>query len=287
MSRVLVTGAHGLVGGNLVQSLAQQGWDVLATGRQVEARAGTTYRSSDLADATQVRSLLDGKGIDAVVHCAARLRGEFAAFVRDNEMATENLVKAAAQAGVKRLIFCSTISVYRGDGPFSEDSPVGSEEPYAQTKAAAERICLEAATPHSVSLRLAGVHGRQRRDGFLHEFFQRAARGLPIEVREPDTRVTPTFVDDIAGAVAAVLHMTVAPAERVFNLATVEAPTYRELAEAVREAMSSSSAIEPTVMSRKRNRTLDTTRIRSTLYFKPLPLSEHLARLAAARMACP
>ena len=281
MSRVLVTGARGLIGGSLVESLARDGFDVVATGRQAGAlKADGTYRPADLADAGQVRSLLDGGGIAAIVHCAARLRGEPPEFVRDNETATQNLVEAAARADVIRLIFCSTISVYCGDGPFSEGSPIGGDDPYARTKAAAERICLDAPAPRGISLRLAGVHGHQRHDGFLHEYFARARTNRTIEVGEPDTRVTPTFVDDVAVAVAALLRVTTLPHERVFNLATVESPTYRELAEMVCKAMDSQSAIEATE-SRKRNRVLDTGRIRSALGFVQLPLSSHLARFAA------
>lgn len=113
--------------------------------------------------------------------------------------------------------------------------------------------------------------------------FSRARNNEIIAVREPDTQVTPTFIDDICGAVAAILRAAKLPRERVFNLAAVEASTYQQLAERVRNILGSASAIEIEDASRQRNRVLDTTRIRSVLGFTPLPLAEHLVRFSGAR----
>jgi UDP-glucuronate 4-epimerase len=281
---VLVTGARGLLGGALVRALKQAGHDVVATGRQ--AGNGEGYVAADLADARAMDGLFDRRSYAAIVHAAARLRGNDAqAYVRDNVVATDNLLNAARAAGAERFIFCSTISVYSGDGPFTEDSEVGATEIYGRTKREAEEVCLASGKPAATVLRLGGVHGQPRRDGVVGTMLERALQGEPVVVREADTRVTITFIDDVIAAVQRLLSLPAAGSSRVYNLACGEAPTYRELAEQIVALTGSRSSIAVEPANRTRNRVLDTTRIRGELGFTPAPLSQHLRKFADALRA--
>lgn len=283
MTRVLVTGAGGLLGGAMARRLAEKGCAVSATGRRPTAMPFPAYQPCELSDAAETAKLFTGE-VDAVVHAAARIRGNDAdAFERDNVCATRNLAAAARASGVRRFILISTISVYSGDGPFTEDSPAEAADLYGRSKAVAEKACLEA-LPTATVLRLAGLHGAPRRDGVVYEMFAQARRGRPIEVAEPDTRATLTFIDDV---VSAANRLLAGPApSRIYNLATSEAPTYRELAEHIRGLAGGASAIVSAPDPRRRNRVLDTARIRGEIGFAPLPLERHLARFAEAT-ECP
>lgn len=276
MTRVLVTGASGVLGGVVAHRLAERGFAVSATGRR-PAAPFRAYHPCELADAAEVPKLFSS-GVDAVIHAAARIRGDDAnAYVRDNVHATRNVAAAARASGVRLFVMISTISVYSGDGPFTEDSPAEAVDPYGRTKRAAEKACIEA-LPTAIVLRLAGLHGAPRRDGVLYEMFAQARRGQPIDVAEPDTRATLTFIDDVVTALGRLLEGS-APS-RVYNLATFEAPTYRELAERIRGVAGGESTIVSRHDARRRNRVLDTSRIRGELGFAPLPLERHLARFA-------
>jgi nucleoside-diphosphate-sugar epimerase len=279
VTRVLVTGAGGLLGGAMAQRLAEQGFAVSATGRRPAATPLHPYHLCELADPAEVENLFSGK-VEAVIHAAARIRGDDAdAFERDNVCATRNLAAAARASGVRLFVLISTISVYSGDGPFTEDSPAEAADLYGRTKRAAEKACLEALST-AVVLRLAGLHGAPRRGGVVCEMFAQARRGRPIEVAEPDTRATLTFIDDVVSAVSRLLAGRAT--SRIYNLATSEAPTYRELAEHISVLAGGASAIISPPNPRRRNRVLDTSRIRAELGFAPLPLERHLARFAEA-----
>ncbi len=280
---VLVTGAQGLLGGAMVRALRKQGFDVLATGRRGlrDGTAADGYRECDLADAPSVERLF-AAGPKAVIHAAGRIQGSgYAPFARDNVLATATVVDASRAAGARTCVIISSIAVYSGDGPFTEDSPAAARDPYGWSKRAAERVGL-AGYDRAVVLRLGGLHGRQRTGGVVDTFFTRAVRGETIEVDEPDTRVTLTFIDDVVAAVSQLLRAENAPPSRIYNLATREAPSYGELAESVRSIVSSSSAIRAARSPKRRNRVLDTELIRSEMKFASLPLEEHLGRFARA-----
>jgi nucleoside-diphosphate-sugar epimerase len=122
------------------------------------------------------------QGSDIVIHTAAVMhrRGvparEYEAL---NVEGTQHLVDASHQSGVRRLLFTSSIKVY-GEEPdvvMDEKAPLLATLPYATTKIAAERICLDAAFPEGqVVLRLAPVYGVGDK-GNVRNMLERIARG--------------------------------------------------------------------------------------------------------------
>jgi nucleoside-diphosphate-sugar epimerase len=145
--KVLVTGATGCVGPRVVDALRAAGCSVrtlsLSPGdapRDIDERIG------DILDNAAVESAAEG--MNAVVHLAGKVHVMHAApdseFERVNVGGTANLVRAARSAGVEKLMFFSTISVYgSGNGQIlDENSPVRPETPYARTKLQAEKIVL-------------------------------------------------------------------------------------------------------------------------------------------------
>lgn len=148
--RVLVTGADGFVGHAVCQYLARQGHPVRGVVRGDRARPSNVEfaQIEDLVTLTppQWAELLEG--VTVVVHCAAlvhQMRGvtDPNAYYRVNTTATLMLAEAAANAGVQRLIFLSTVKVLgeftKPERPFRADDPANPQDDYARSKWLAEQ----------------------------------------------------------------------------------------------------------------------------------------------------
>ncbi len=152
MTKLLVTGASGFVGGAVARDAIARGETVLALSRSaqsdevVEALGAEPVRGN-------LASLTAGElpPCDQVVHCAARVEawGHREDFWRINVEGTERMLAAAAAAGASRFVHMSTEAVLWYGQPLrniDETYPYPAKTPilYSETKAAAERRVLEA-----------------------------------------------------------------------------------------------------------------------------------------------
>jgi len=245
MTRVLVTGAAGFIGSHLVEALAARGDDVIGIDnfdpfydrgmKEANLREAASERlrfhEQDMLEVSQLAALLTPETV--LVHLAAKagVRPSIAdptGYARANVEGTAAVLEAARRAGVSRVVFGSSSSVY-GDTtpvPFREDAPsVDPVSPYAATKRAGELLVRAAASLHgfrAASLRFFTVFGpRQRPDLAIHAFARRMADGRPLVLFGDGTQARDyTYCDDIAaGAVAAVDWTADAPVGMdVFNL---------------------------------------------------------------------
>ena len=148
-ARLLVTGSSGFVGRAVANRAAADGWQVRASTRQADVSlpAGVQPATGlDLTAGTDWRAALDG--VAAVVHCAARVHvmrdnasDPLSEFRRVNVAGTLSLACQAADAGVRRFVFISSIGVNGAattDLPFQADDRPAPHSPYAQSKYEAE-----------------------------------------------------------------------------------------------------------------------------------------------------
>jgi UDP-glucose 4-epimerase len=199
MTRILVTGGAGYVGGVSVEAFVAAGHDVvvlddLTTGHASSVVDGATLREGSYGDGPMVRRLLEDDGIEAILHCAARsLVGESirepAKYYRDNVAGGVALLEAARDAGVARIVFSSTAAVYGtpDSTPIPETAPLRPINPYGETKRtfeAALRWYGEAYGLRSVSLRYFNVAGATEAVG---------------EVHDPETHLIPTILNAAEG----------------------------------------------------------------------------------------
>jgi len=173
--RTCVTGGAGFIGSNLVDRLVEAGHEVvvlddLSTGsRENLAAAGDAVRflEGDLRDPAAVASAVDGCEIvyhQAALAAVARSIDDPALVTDVNVGGTLELLLAARDAGVRRVVFASSSSIY-GDTPMlpkDEAMPPSPRSPYAATKVAGEAYMAAfhaAFGLETVSLRYFNVYG--------------------------------------------------------------------------------------------------------------------------------
>jgi UDP-glucuronate 4-epimerase len=246
VTRLLVTGAAGFIGSHLVQALSARGDEIIGIDNfdpfypramkeqnlaEVGPRAGFSFREQDMLDVPALRALLTPDTV--VVHLAAKagVRPSLAdpvGYARTNVAGTAAVLEAARQAGVSRIVFGSSSSVY-GDStpiPFRENAAaMDPVSPYAATKRAGE-LLLGSVAPiygfRAASLRFFTVYGpRQRPDLAIHAFARRMVEGRALTLFGDGTQARDyTYCDDIiAGVVAAIGWTGSAPVGvETFNL---------------------------------------------------------------------
>ncbi len=155
--RYLVTGGAGFIGSHIAETLLKQGesvrvFDNLATGRSsnlepLQGLAGHfVFVQGDLRDSNAVRAAVEG--VEVVFHQGAlasvpRSIAEPVISLETNIIGTQNVLLAAKDAGVRRVVYASSSSVY-GDTPVlpkHEEMPTAPMSPYAVQKLTGELLC--------------------------------------------------------------------------------------------------------------------------------------------------
>ena len=177
--QAIVTGGAGFIGSNLVDGLVERGdqvtvLDTITTGHRKNVESalggGAELVEVDIRDDRDVMDLFDRVRPEVVFHMAAQIDvrksvADPALDARVNVEGTINMLEAARQADVRRVVNTSTGGAIYGEGkiiPAPEDHPVAPESPYGQSKFAAEGYCELFHRLHgmsTVSLRYGNVYG--------------------------------------------------------------------------------------------------------------------------------
>jgi UDP-glucose 4-epimerase len=253
MSRMLVTGGAGFIGSNLVAALLERGDDVrvldnFSTGSRANLAAlggDVEVVEGDLRSYERVHTAV--RGTEVVFHQGAL--GSVPRSVQDplsstavNVEGTLNVLLAARDEGIRRVVAASSSSVY-GDGgefPRVETQAPNPISPYAVAKLAAERFCVSFTRVYgieTVALRYFNVFG-PRQDptsqyaAVVPRFIRQVADGEPVTVHGDGGQSRDfTYVENV---VRANLLAADAPAAgRVLNIATGGSETVDALADTI------------------------------------------------------
>ncbi|MCM0081384.1 NAD-dependent epimerase/dehydratase family protein [Geomonas sp. Red32] len=219
MKKVLVTGATGFVGRVVCRRLLDRGLAVRGTLLPGEPSLalvpGVEGATVDpLGPDTDWRQAL--QGIDGVIHLAARVHimNDTAAdplveFRKVNLAGTARLGAQAAECGVRRLVFVSSVKVNgeESPAPYRPDSPPKPIDPYGISKHEAEQALrrIEALSGLEVAVvRPTLVYGPGVKANFL-QLMKVVERGIPLPLGSVDNRRTLVYVENLADALAACL----------------------------------------------------------------------------------
>ena len=213
---MLITGATGFIGRALGEKLAAQGWRVRGTVRSPGKEAGLPAG----VEAVMVESVGPDTdwsealaGVGAVVHLAARVHvmketasDPLAEFRLVNAAGTENLARSAAQAGVHRLVFLSSIGVHgKSDHgrPLSEQDEPRPEDPYSASKWEAEqalhRVSRETGL-ETVILRPPLVYGPKAPGNFAR-LMGLVQRNLPLPLAGVKNRRSMIYIGNLVSSI--------------------------------------------------------------------------------------
>src|SRR5450759_1891732 len=157
---VLITGADGFIGSHLTEALVRQGYDVRAfvlynsfnswgwlDHCDEDVKGKFEVFAGDIRDPNGVRTAM--KGCDAVLHLAALIAIPYSyhspdTYVDTNVKGTLNVVQAARDLGVSKVVHTSTSEVYGTARfvPITEDHPLRGQSPYSASKIGADQIAM-------------------------------------------------------------------------------------------------------------------------------------------------
>ena len=156
---ILVTGAGGFIGSNLVEQLLKKNFKVIALVQyNVENDFGwldkikfgknkPTIITGDICDSIFVEKIC--RKVDYIIHLAALISIPYSyrsplSYIHTNILGTTNLLEAARKNKIKHFIHTSTSEVYGSAKyvPIDENHPLNAQSPYAASKISADQICL-------------------------------------------------------------------------------------------------------------------------------------------------
>ncbi len=260
---VLVTGALGFVGINLVRCLAQQGLRVIALARRppdpptqrflAADAARIVWIEGDVRDRAGLIALARQYKVDRLVHGAAMTpsaaveREQSATIVEVNLLGSLNALEAARVVGVKRFVFISSTGLYGAPANprrrLTEDEPLTTANLYTLCKFASEQLCRRYSQLHDLSVvvgRLGSAYGPMERAShsrenmsLIYDLAHRALAGERIRVFGADRLRDFCYIDDVSAAFA---HLLLAEPLQwpVYNVATDQPVTGRDALDLLR-----------------------------------------------------
>lgn len=174
--KIGITGATGFLGRNLIEKLHSKNHSVKALvieknpnlPKKVEIVHGNLVTGKGLPEFL--------KGVDVLVHLAARIMPPDKMMIRDNVLTTYNLATEALKHPIKQIIFTSSVAVYGKDkkGKFKESDECFPNTQYGLSKYLAEKIVMYWSTlsgkPATI-LRAFNIYGPGNLKGIIHAFY--------------------------------------------------------------------------------------------------------------------
>lgn len=266
--RILITGAAGFIGSNLIGSLLRDGryyvigldnFDAFYPRADKEknilpfaSNENFRFYEGDIRNMSDLDALGD---IDVIVHLAAKagVRPSIKDPVICQEVnvgGTQNLLEFAKKRNISQFVFASSSSVYgiNQNVPWSEEDKLLPISPYASTKLSCEMLGHVYSHLYGIrflALRFFTVYGPgQRPDLAIHKFFKSIINGQPIPVfGDGSTSRDYTYVDDIVNGIEAAISYDASFFE-IINLGNHQTVILSELIDAIEESCGKKAVID-------------------------------------------
>jgi nucleoside-diphosphate-sugar epimerase len=263
---ILITGGTGFLGSYFTRYALLEGGEervvildkYVDRGRIGDVLDRVTLIEGDVSDTDTVRSVIEDRGIDRIAHFAFILGspsvGKMIPYVRVQSLGTANVFETARAAGVKRVVFGSSVAAYGKQDVtlLKEDLAVNPSEPYGSSKVWAEalgRHYTQELGLEVVSLRFGSTFGLGRAwrgsynsglldtSRYVHYMakVEEAVRGKPIEMPRDNAVVDWTYAADAAQAVWVALTKDHLP-HHLYNVGSERRPI-GEFTQALRELL--------------------------------------------------
>lgn len=215
--KVLVTGANGLLGQELIKLLLQKNYEVVAVSRgpsrlpQFVANKNLSYRELDITDGLASNSTIRDFKPEVIIHAAAMTHVDNCELNKIdcyniNVTATRFLIEAAKEITAK-FIYVSTDFIFDGlEGPYKEDDEPKPVNYYGSTKLSAETEVMESGLEWSI-VRTVLVIGKAEttRSNIISWVKEKLEKKEKIKVVDDQFR-TPTFTEDLARGIVLVVE---------------------------------------------------------------------------------
>ena len=305
MSRVLVTGGAGFIGCNLVRALLERGDEVrvldnFSTGNRANlVGLDVEVVEGELRSYERVHNAV--RGVEVVFHLGAL--GSVPRSVQDpltsgavNVEGTLNVLLAARDEGISRVVYSSSSSVYgsQAELPVSEGLPLDPISPYGVAKLAAERYCISFSRVYeqfeSVVVRYFNVFGPRQSPfsqyaAVIPLFITAIAAGEPIRIEgDGEQRRDFTYVDNVVDGTIRAADVAGANG-RIFNVAASSPASVNQVAETIERILGKQAERVPAPRRAGdiRDSWADVTAAREVLGYVPtIGLEDGLRRTAEA-----
>ncbi len=236
---ILITGGNGFIGRHVVRRMAEAGqparaFDVVFGDDFGESFEGIDAVRGDLLEEADLARALEG--VETIAHLASKhVDHDGSGFERINVEGTRSLCRAAASAGVSRVIYLSSVGVY-GHGSHTqadETTPLSPDTPFSRSKAAAEKIVLDHARDgdfQGVVLRHRFVYGDG--DRAVLPRLIKAAKSYPFWLSGGRARMSLIWATDLAEIIRRLAGSegeAIDPKDPVYHVTDGRPISYREV----------------------------------------------------------
>lgn len=254
MKTVLITGVSGFIGPHVVEACLRHGLQVVGLDLRPYPQSSCDIALPGDLLIGDVRELSQSEldGVDYIIHLAfvTNIPNSIQHPIettRDNIEMTARLLEMATKAGIKKLVFSSTASLYgHNPTPWREDMPSDPDpiEPYSWQKLSCEYLCRMWSKCYglpTVTLRLFQVFGEnQRPDTAMAAFFRARKSGKPITLTETTAQSSFRsgqrdfiYVKEVADAFVTACESEKTGGGEIINIGTGKVTTMEDVAKAI------------------------------------------------------